>query len=42
MTEKLEELLGKTVNAKNETCWTSQLKVVRQLVKIDVDKVGDN
>ena len=40
-TEKVEELLDKTVIAKNETCWNSQLKVVRQLVEIDVDKVVD-
>ena len=42
MIEKVEELLGKTVIAKNETCWNSQLKVVRQLVEIDVDKIVDN
>ena len=30
MTKKMEELLGKTVIAKNETCWDSQLKMVRQ------------
>ena len=41
MTEKVEELLDKTVIAKNETCWNFQLKVVRQLVEIDVDKVVD-
>ena len=37
----MEELLGKTVIDKNETCWNSQLKVVQQLVEIDVDKVVD-
>ena len=37
----MEELLGITVIAKNETCWSSQLKVVPQLVEIDVDKVVD-
>ena len=39
MTEKVEELLGETVIAKNETYWTSQLKMVRELVDFDVDKV---
>ena len=39
--EKVEELLGETAIAKNETCGNSQLNVVRQLVKIDVDKVVD-
>ena len=42
MIEKVEELLGKTVIAKNETCWNSLLKVVRKLVEIDVDKIVDN
>ena len=40
-TEKVEELFGKTVIAKNETRWNSQLKMVRRLVEIDVDKVVD-
>ena len=40
--EKVEELLGKTVIAKNEACWNSQLKVVRKLVEINVDKIVDN
>ena len=42
MIEKVEELLGKTVIAKNEVCWNSQLKVVRKLVEIDIDKIVDN
>ena len=42
MIEKVEELMGTTVIAKNETCWNSQLKVVRKLVEIDVDKIVGN
>ena len=41
MIEKVEELLGKTVIAKNEACWNSQLKVVQKLVEINVDKIVD-
>ena len=40
-TEEVEEILGETVIAKNETCWNSQLKMVWELVEIDVDKVLD-
>jgi len=38
-TEKMEHLYGKTLPAKNDTRWNSQLKMVRQIVEIDVDKV---
>ena len=38
-TEKMETLYGKTLLAKNDTRWNSQLKMVRRIVEIDVDKV---
>ena len=38
-TEKMEALYGKTLVAKNETRWNSQLKMVRRIVEVDVDKV---
>ena len=40
-TEKVERLYGKTLVSKNETRWNSQLKMVRRLTEIDVDKVVD-
>ena len=40
-TEKIERLYGKTLVFKNETRWNSQLKMVRRLIEIDVDKVVD-
>ena len=40
-TEKIERLYGKTLVSKNETRWNSQLKTVRRLIEIDVDKVVD-
>lgn len=40
-TEKIERLYGKTLVSKNETRWNSQLKMVRRLFEIDVDKVVD-
>ena len=40
-TEKIECLYGKTLVSKNETRWNSQLKMVRRLNEIDVDKVVD-
>lgn len=38
-TEKMESLYGKILIAKNETRWNSQLKMVWQIVEVDVDKV---
>ena len=38
-TEKMEALYGKPLIAKNETRWNSQLKMVRRIIEIDVDKV---
>ena len=39
-TEKMEEVLGKTLISKNETQWNSQLKMVRRLLEVDLDKVS--
>ena len=38
-TDRLDQLYGKTLVAKNETRWNSQLKMVRRLLEIDVEKV---
>ena len=38
-TEKMEALYGKTLIAKNETRWNSQLKMVRRIIEVDIDKV---
>ena len=35
----MEALYGKTLVAKNETRWNSQLKMIRRIVEVDVDKV---
>ena len=35
-TEKMEALYGKTLIAKNETRWNSQLKMIHQVVEIDI------
>ena len=34
-TDRLDQLYGKTLVAKNETRWNSQLKMVRRLLEID-------
>ena len=38
-TEKMETLYGKTLIVKNARRWNSQLKMVRRIVEIDIDKV---
>jgi hypothetical protein len=40
-TGKIEEMYGKTLVSKNETRWNSQLKMIRRLLEIDVEKVVD-
>ena len=39
VTDRLDQLYGKTLVAKNETRWNSQLKMVRRLLEINVEKV---
>lgn len=40
-TEKLERLFGNTLISKNETCWNSQLKMVRRVLEVEENGVVD-
>ena len=41
-TEELEKQSGLTLVSKNETCWNSQLKMVRQILELDTNAIIDH
>ena len=39
ITEKLESLFNKTLVSRNETHWNSQIKMVRQVLQVEVNDI---